>query len=165
MRLFPALTEEFISPLPPAEMLRRVQNSVQQTKAFTGSVAVNEFTINRVIDYRNSMLPRINGQVTAGSAGGSRLRLQHSLHPFLLAFAALWLGGVGSVVLTMSLAWAQGGFRIGAKGLTGPDLIPVGMLGLGLLLFTVPFWLEVRQSRPLLIELLQLESVKEEAGG
>ncbi|MBF9221263.1 hypothetical protein [Hymenobacter ruricola] len=165
MRFFPALTEVFTSPLPPAELLRRVQDSVQQARAFTGRVAAQEFTISRVIDYRNSMLPRIKGEVAAGPAGGSRVRLQHSLHPAVLAFAALWLGVVGSVVAAMGLALAHGDFRTDVEGPVGPALIPVGMLVVGLLLFTVPFWAEVRQSRPLLIELLQLAPVAEEAGG
>lgn len=164
MRLFPALTEEFTSPLPPAELLRRVQHSVQQTHAFTGSVAAADFTISRVIDYRNSMLPRINGQVMARPAGGGHLRLRHSLHPFVLAFGALWLGVVGSVVAAMALAWAQGGFRTDVQGSFWPSLIPVGMLAVGLLLFTVPFWLEVRRSRPLLMELLQLTPVANKIG-
>jgi hypothetical protein len=35
------------------------------------------------------------------------------------------------------------------------------MFGVGLLLFTVPFWAEVRQSRPRLIALLRLVPVEE----
>lgn len=95
MRFSPALTEEFTSPPPPAELLRRLQAEVQPGRAFRGRVADNSFTLSRVIDYRNSMLPRIKGQVAAGPGGGSRLRLQHGLHLVLLALAALWLGGVG----------------------------------------------------------------------
>ena len=98
MRFFPALTEEFTSPLPPAELLRHMQASVQQAREFSGSVTGNQFTISRVIDYRNSMLPRISGEVVAGPLEGSRLRLRHQLHPFVLAFGAMWLGIVGSVV-------------------------------------------------------------------
>jgi hypothetical protein len=164
MRFFPALTEEFTSPLPPAELLRRLQAQVQQGRAFTGIVAASSFTISRVAEYRNSMLPRIRGAVAAGPAGGSRLRLQHSLHPAVLAFAALWLGGVGSVVAAMGLALGQATFRADQPALTWPDLIPVGMFVLGLLLFTVPFWVEVQQSRPRLIELLLLVPVPPQAG-
>jgi hypothetical protein len=160
MRFFPTLTEEFTSLLPPAELLRRLQAQVQQARAFTGTVAASSFTISRVAEYRNSMLPRIRGAVAAGPAGGSRLRL----HPAVLAFAALWLGGVGSVVAAMGLALAQATFRADQPALTWPDLIPVGMFVLGLLLFTVPFWVEVRQSRPRLIELLLLVPVPPQAG-
>jgi len=157
MRFFPALTEYFTSPLPPAELLRRLQDSVQQAREFSGSVAGNQFTISRVIDYRNSMLPRISGEVSAGLTQGSRLRLRHQLHPLVLAFAALWLSIVGSVVAGLGWALVQGSFRAVGKGSVWPSLIPVGMFVVGVLLFTVPFWAEVRQSRPRLIELLRLE--------
>lgn len=156
MRFFSALTEDFTSPLPPAELLRHVQTSVQQEREFSGSVAGNQFTISRVIDYRNSMLPRISSEVVAGPLGGSRLRLRHQLHPFVLAFGAVWLGIVGSVVGGMGLALVQDSFRVVGEGPVWPSLIPVGMLVVGLLLFTVPFWAEARQSRPRLIELLRL---------
>jgi hypothetical protein len=33
------------------------------------------------------------------------------------------------------------------------------MLVFGLLFFTVPFWLEVRKSRPLLVDLLELKKM------
>ena len=75
MRFFPALTEDFTSPLLPAELLRSVQESVQQARDFSGRVADNQFMFSRVIDYRNSMMPRISGEVAAGRVGGSRLRL------------------------------------------------------------------------------------------
>ncbi|GAB3637356.1 hypothetical protein GCM10027422_29460 [Hymenobacter arcticus] len=157
MRFFPALTEDFTSPLPPAELLRQVQNSVQQKREFSGSITGNQFTISRVIDYRNSMLPRIRGEVAARPTGGSYLRLAHSLHPFTLAFGALWLGGVGSVVAAMGQGLLQGSLRANVGSLAWPDLIPVGMFAVGLLLFTLPFWAEVRQSRPRLVALLHLQ--------
>ena len=156
MRFFPSLTENFTSPLPPTELLGHVQDCVQQARDFSGRVTGNQFTISRVIAYRNSMLPRINGAVMAGPGGGSCLHLQHSLHPFVLAFAALWLGGLGCLVAELGLGLLVGlfGANVGRPG--WPDLIPVGMFVVGLLLFTVPFWAEVRQSRPRLIELLRL---------
>ena len=66
MRFFPSLTENFTSPLPPAELLGHVQDCVQQARDFSGRVTGNQFTISRVIAYRNSILPRISGAVMAG---------------------------------------------------------------------------------------------------
>ena len=156
MRFFPYLSEEFTSPLPPAELLRLVQAKVQAARIFRGTVGPASFTISRVIRYRNSMLPRIEGRVAAGPAGGGRLRLQHSLHPFALVFGVVWLYIVGRITVSilpmLSQALAAGQWR----ALLGPDLIPLGMLAFGVLLLTLPFWAEVRQSRPRLIKLLQL---------
>lgn len=165
-RLFPALTEEFYSPLAPAELLGRVQGLLAAptvwtwrnafktetpTAPFRGAVQGSGFTMQRIIDYRNSMLPRISGAVRpAPGRPGSVLELKHQLHPFVLAFAAVWLMGVGSAAL------ATLGAGIGGGGLDWPSLIPVGMLVVGLALFTVPFWLEVGKSRPLLIDRLAL---------
>lgn len=157
MRFFPALTEEFTSPLPPAELLRRVQASVQQQRDFTGTVQADRFLISRVIDYRNSMLPRIEGWVTAALGGGSRLRLHHRLAVFTLIFGAVWLLLVGGVALATLPALVQAGLAEQWTDVFGPSLIPLGMLAFGVLLLTVPFWLEVRQSRPRLLALLQLQ--------
>lgn len=93
------------------------------------------------------------------------MRLRHQLHPLVLAFGAVWLGGVGSVVGAMGLALLQGPFRANVGRLAWPDLIPVGMFVMGLLLFTVPFWAEVRQSRPRLIALLRLVPFQEAMPG
>ncbi|MGI4740842.1 MAG: hypothetical protein ACRYG7_37205 [Janthinobacterium lividum] len=71
MRFFPSLTENFTSPLPPAELLGHVQDCVQQARDFSGRVTGNQFSISRVIAYRNSMLPRISGAVMAGPGGAA----------------------------------------------------------------------------------------------
>ncbi|WP_223649425.1 hypothetical protein [Hymenobacter psoromatis] len=165
MRLYSSLTEEFTSPLPPAELLRRVRDSVQQRRDFTGRVGTTGFAVEQIINYRNSFLPRIEGWVAVGLAGGSRLRLRHRLSPFVLVFGVLWLGVVGSVAAAMGLDLVQGNFRTNLGEFGWPALIPVGMLLVGLLLFTVPFWAEVRQSRPLLVAQLQLQATPEPAAG
>lgn len=169
MRFFPRLTEEFHSPLPPAELLRLVQANTappltwhgmwagQPTAHFRGRVGGEGFDISRIISGRNSMLPRIEAWVSAGRTGGSQLRLRHSLPPFTLGFAAVWLLGVGSVAVAALGAGLTGQGKAGLEGPFGVALAPLGMLAFGLLLFTVPFWLEVAKSRPLLLTLLQLE--------
>jgi len=159
MRWFPDLLEEFTSPLPPAELLRRVQASVQPTGDFAGKVTATQFSIRRVIAYRNGMLPRITGEVSAGPGGGSRLRLRHRLPLFTRWFAVVWLGAVGSVVVMLGAMLVISFFRPAVEGPGWPALLPMAMLAFGLALFTVPFWAEVRQSRPRLMALLQLVSV------
>ena len=170
MRFFPSLTETLTSPLPPAELLARVQLAaapplklswaalVDQFKPnpvepFRGTVAAGSFELQRVIYYRNSMLPRITGVVEPGPGGGSTVRLRHQLHPFVLGFAGLWLGIVGLVALTFGAMWVSDRTELGWFA-----LMPVGMLVGGVALFVLPFWYEVRKSRPLLMQLLLLEA-------
>ena len=165
MRVFPSLTETFHSPLAPAEVLRLVQSQTAEPptwrglftssgsapSAFHGRVRANSFTLKRVINYRNDMRPQITGWVEPALASrGSSVRLRHRLDPVTLAFAAVWLTGVCFGVLIVSTAWLNTGH------FAPPFLIPFGMLAFGLLFFTIPFWLEVDKSRPLLVELLQL---------
>lgn len=57
MRFFSALTEELTSPLPPAELLRRLQAEVQQACAFASTVATTSFTLTCVINYRIRCCP------------------------------------------------------------------------------------------------------------
>jgi hypothetical protein len=160
MRFFPALTEEFTSPLPPAELLRHVQASVQQAREFSGRVAGSQFTISRVIDYRNS-LPQLDA-APHQRRGSCRANGGQPLAPAAPAApvrAGIW-GHVarhrGQCGRRNGLTLVQGAFRTVGEGSVWPSLILVGMLAVGLLLFTVPFWAEVRQSRPRLIELLRL---------
>jgi hypothetical protein len=97
------------------------------------------------------MRPQITGWVEPALASrGSSVRLRHRLDPFTLVFGAVWLAGVGLAALLVSASWIETG------RFTPPFLIPFGMLAFGLLLFTIPFWLEVDKSLPLLVELLQL---------
>ena len=69
------------------------------------------------------------------------------------------------MVVAMGVALLQGSFRANVGRLAWPDLIPVGMFAVGLRLFTVPFWAEVRQSRPRLIALLRLVPLREAPPG
>ena len=162
--LKPSLTEQFRSPLAPAEVLRRVQASLaapperkwlsfsadQPLEPFRGTVGPAAFEIKRVIDYRNDMLPRIRGWVTPDGRG-STVQLQHQLHPFVMAFGSLWLFIVGFVAFGVAQLWFSTG------EFSRFYLIPFGMLVFGICLLIIPFWLEVSKSRSLLIQLLTLE--------
>jgi|GEM_PF-3115001 len=160
MRFFPSLTEYFTSPLPPAELLERVRVACSPTSPpaslpgpFQGTVFANSFTLRRVISYRNDVRPEITGTVEPNPAsGGSRLRLRHRLPPLVLVFAAIWLLFISFAALVVGSAALE------AKAGLDPNLlIPVGMLLFGVLFFTLPFWSEVQESRPLLVQLLALE--------
>ena len=171
MPFFPDLTEQFHSPLAPAEALAALRVQVAPPvarswaawaaeaftgplQAFRGQVGADGFALQRVINYRNDLLPRITGRVVPGPAGvGSTVTLRHQLAPFVRGFAILWLGVVSCVALATAPAWWQ------SRVFDPAALIPLGMLAFGVAFFTGPFWLEVRQSRPLLLALLRLEAL------
>lgn len=71
-------------------------------RPFQGRVQGMEFTISRVFTGKmNSFVPRVQGRII-GDDGGSRLEGSMTLHKIVLAFMAVWSGGllwgaVGSV--------------------------------------------------------------------
>ncbi|MGI4832704.1 MAG: hypothetical protein ACRYFK_04505 [Janthinobacterium lividum] len=102
------------------------------------------------------MLPRITGQVAAHAAGGSRLCLRHQLssYAWVVTVGGLGLEGYvgGRLWPRLTAAQAAGQWA----DLLGLALPPVVLLGVGLLPLG-GVWLGVRQSRPRLLKLLQLQ--------
>jgi hypothetical protein len=63
-------------------------------KAYEGVVNQNSFKISRIIGYRNSFLPRIEGEIEEKVEGNSKITLIHikmRLHTFVLVFLCVWL--------------------------------------------------------------------------
>jgi hypothetical protein len=167
MRFYPDITEQFHSTLSPDEILQRVQANLapafswrdlfksKSAAPFQGAVYFDSFEIQRVISYRNSWLPQIKGRVEGAPTGqGSVVTIRHKLHSFTLVFSSIWILGVGAA--SVGTVWSA--LVTGTINFAG--LVPLLMLVFGLALFTVPFWLEVAQSRPLLTRILALEQPK-----
>ena len=166
MLLIPWLTEEFTSPLAPGELLARLQAKVapdptwreafssrKPDALFTGTVAAGSFSLHRVIGYRNSTLPQIQGWVTPAARGaGSHLRLRHRVHPLAVAFGGLFVTSlVAQGILPLMWHWLR------SREFNLFHLVPFGMLAFVLVVYNVPFRLEMAQSRPLLVRLLELQ--------
>ena len=83
---------------------------------------------------------------------GSVLQLEHRMCPFALVIGAIWLTFAGLLTPLGLIALMLAPFTLLA-------LLPLGMLVFGVVFFTVPFWMEVRKSRPLLIALLELKGM------
>ncbi len=94
------------------------------------------FKIQRDTGYRNSFLPIVRGQIDE-RASDTLVLLRMTVHPFVAAFGATWLIGVGAFAVVTGSALA------------------VAMLGFGGLLGTVPFYAEA---------LIATRSLREELG-
>lgn len=160
MRFFPYLSETFHSLLPPPEVLRRVQEmtvsppgATQPARpCFVGTVHAAAFAVERIADERNSFLPQIRASVAERPGQpGSRVHLRHRLHPGVLAFMGVWLG------ITTPVAVLVTGAMLQQHEFSGPGCIPVGMCLFGFALLNLPFWSEVKTSRALLVERLELQ--------
>jgi hypothetical protein len=156
MRLFPLVTEEFTSPLPPAELLGQLKRSLRPKHRYSGTIGQASFTIDW-FEPQNSLLPRLVGRVVADPAGGSRLYLRYALNPYARAVAAggLLVGGYVGVRIWPRLVAAQAAGQW--ADFLALALLSVALLGVGTLLPVGMFGLGVRQSRPRLLQLLHLQ--------
>lgn len=80
-------------------------------QAFRGSLNGNEFEITRIIGYRNSFLPLVNGHIQA-SENGTRIALQIRLPPSTLIALAIFIflalaSFVGSILSSESSGHLQ----------------------------------------------------------
>jgi len=168
MRFLPYLNECYASPLPLAEIIRRVQErtaappegwrgwlAARPQQPYLGRVyaAANSFEVQRNISYRNSFLPLIKGtvEVPGGVAAlgqadtGSLVRLTMRMQLLVSLFMLVWLGGVGLGCLAVSFSWP------------GPvGLIPFGMLAAGSLMVSLGFWIEANKAEAFFKALLLL---------
>lgn len=67
-------------------------------KPFEGYLANGQFEMQRAINYKNSFLPQITGSVSE-SINGTKVMAKFQMHGFVVAFMAVWLGGVSLALL------------------------------------------------------------------
>jgi len=117
-------------------------------KPYQGEIGDRAFQISRIISYRNSFLPLINGRITPEETG-SKIEIFISLDPLVFIFMLVWLGMVGNMGILFLLATlGEGNFEPAA-------LIPLGMFLFGFLLVFVGFKPEAAKAKKFLRELLE----------
>lgn len=120
-------------------------------KPYAGMVKGHNFEISRVIDYKNSFLPVIKGEV-ASFLGKTEVKIKMSPHIGVLLFCAFWMFMVLVGCIGVSFVMIHDGFE-------PMLLIPFGMAVFGSLLFTVPYKIEAKKSRHFLAELLEEDDI------
>jgi hypothetical protein len=149
------------SPLSQEEALRRLSLEVakpvsgwqwleKRTEKFEGTVSGDDFQISRIIRYRNSFLPIIQGHFSPFGAG-VRVEVIMKLHGIVLVFAFLWLSFVGFPVLEAILqALRTGRFEEAAW-------FPCAMVVLFFLMVTIGFEIEASKARKLLNRIFEAD--------
>lgn len=137
------------------EVLRRLREVVtsehgQAWNKYKGRIDGSEFNIVRVIEYRNSFLPKISGKIEPDFFG-TRIKVTMRLHEFTLIFMIFWLGGVG---LAASLMWVQ---NLDEAEFNPSILVPFGMFIFGLVLTISGFKAESIKSKKELQKLFEAE--------
>lgn len=170
-RLLPYERFQLHTLLTASEVIRRIGEATQpitvfsfsnknnKGKLFSGYVMDDSFRIHRMINYRNSFLPQLNGSVlTQGELTLVRVRM----HPagFVLAFMGIWLGVTGLVCLLVV------GTKIFGVGSTVPNdfsaeyLTPFGMFAFGYLLVLAGYKFESKPSKESLRKLLEATEIR-----
>lgn len=154
------------SPLSPATAMQALAKEVEPRRwlrlslgssLFLGTVGDTSFDIERAIQYRNSFLPQIQGAVCAEAAGCS-ISITLKLHPFVLAFSAVWLSLVGTIGLAFGLS------ALAERHFDKAGLIPVGMFLFFVLMATASFGFEARKAEKLLLEIFAATRQDDTAG-
>lgn len=83
----------------PEKVLRWRWPSSTSDDRFEGVVSADSFHVRRIIGYRNSFLPVVDGVITAS---GRRAMIVVRMRPFIFVFAflAVWCVGVGTILFT-----------------------------------------------------------------
>ena len=126
------------------------------SKPYTGSILNNTFKIYRIINYKNSFLPVITGEITQ-AWGKTEITIKMKPVLFVLIFMAFWLGTVGIVCIVILVAAILDFKDIIHNGFSPPVLIPFGMFIFGYLLVTLGFKYESSTSKKFLKTLLDAQ--------
>ena len=152
MKLLPYDTFELVVPEPLPQVRERLMENVgaqsfwdifssAEEKPFTGKVEENTFRIYRIIHYRNSFLPILNG-VFEHHPTGTRISVKMRLHIFVMMFLLVWIGAAISFAFPFTAVafWAE----IGQAGV---------MVGVVLLMTYAGFWFEAKKSKKEFLEI------------
>ncbi|MDX2070649.1 MAG: hypothetical protein SFV55_19635 [Haliscomenobacter sp.] len=167
MKYLPAENITFQSKLKEAELLQRLEDSIEpvrifrfgpfkqsETKPYQGKIVGHSFNISRIIGYRNSFLPRISGSIE-NTFSGSLIRVKMRLHVVIIAFLCLW-GGIMGVVGILFLSQA-----FGSTDFDPMTLIPLGMLVVFYVVVMLAFKYESKLSKADLQSLFEAEIIEE----
>ncbi len=121
---------------------------------YTGTIQSDSFKIVRIIQYRNSFLPRIKG-VLESELQGTIVKVKMRMHPFVLVFCVIWFGFLSIIIFFMTLV------LLTSTKFEPATLIPYGMFLLGYVLVTAGFKYESKKSKFFLAELLESEIIKD----
>ena len=148
--------EEIIRRLIAEVASRRISFGIFENRRekFEGEVSENGFKISRIIRYRNSFRPVIEGEFSS-LVKGVRIDVRLRLHTMVMIFSLLWLGfglvAAGAVIFQII---STGGFASGM-------FIPFGMLLFYFLLMTLAFGVEANKAGKLLSEIFAADAASE----
>jgi hypothetical protein len=95
MKYLPTENITFKSKLKTEEIDQRLSQLISgSARKYEGEINGLDFEIKRIIDYRNSFLPRIKG-VSVRDFDGATIKVKMRLHISVIVFICIWCSGVG----------------------------------------------------------------------
>lgn len=122
-------------------------------KPYQGNLSNSSFDISRVIQYKNSFLPKIKGELKEDGKG-TKIEVRMRLHLFAFIFMIVWFSGV-----TIACFFV-GGLFFNNSSFEPFSLIPFAMLIFGYLLVVGAFKYESIKSKKYFAHLLEAEIEK-----
>ena len=153
------------------EVTKRLRRITESTKPFTlnifkafnssgaeylGQVSERSFKISRVISYRNSFLPVIEGKVST-YLHKTEIEISMTLNLFVKVFLIIWFSLLGIPTVFILFVLIRRLIHFYFKDFSPFLLIPVGMFIFGYLLTVLAFKPEARISKSRLNELFEAE--------
>ncbi|ESU20962.1 hypothetical protein FCR2A7T_07340 [Flavobacterium cauense R2A-7] len=140
--------EELSSNTRPTQSLSFGSPKVENAKLFHGTIYEDSFNIKRVIDYRNSFLPEVNGKVIE-KTNGTEIEIELKPVSLVMAFMIIWLGGVSFAFITALIGAITGESPLQIS------LIPLGMLLIGFGMLKFGFSTETEKTKNNIIKILK----------
>lgn len=135
----------------PKDLFRQFR-SKKSDKLFEGEMYGNEFSVRRIITYRNSFLPKITGEII--DEGRERLvNVRLRLHVFVIVFLMVWFVSLLSFLLFFLITQTNN-----EEFETIPILILLSMLIFGYGLTVGAFFYEAAKTKKIFSRLLQTDS-------
>jgi len=121
---------------------------------YEGSINNNRFEISKVIQYRNSFLPQINGRIQNDN-DGTQIQVTLSLHAFVSFFLIVWCSFALLFFIGISIR------DIREKEISVEFFLPLFMLLFVYVLTMVGFKSESKQSKEYLRRSFEAEIIRE----
>lgn len=164
-KFLPAENIEYRTKLSKEEVIRMLQDNIELQKSFgfwdnhtiyskpyIGVVTDQYFKVTRAINYRNSFLPEIKGEIVQ-DGGSTRIKVTMKPVSFVIAFMIVWFGGTLMACIAVIFAALTREFN-------PAFLIPFVMLVFGVILVLVGFKKESKRSIDDLKDILRADIVK-----
>lgn len=130
-------------------------NKTNQYNEFLGTVQKDYFKISRNINYRNSFLPVITGNIKKGSTG-TNIEIKAKPNTFVTTFMIIWMSIIGaSCVGIIITAFNTPDLSEKISSESTPTIIPFALLIIGGVIFNAPFAAEYNIALNKLKEILE----------